>query len=112
MTTLCFILTMPGRGSWDGNWSGDGRFYAAIRRVKDSKAGELANGHFTHCWSGGWRASVEVRIVSGSEITKIRRRSNGFCGYDWMVDTIISHGRILDSAALAELNRQKETVPA
>ena len=42
----------------------------------------------------GWRANITAEIVTGKEASKIRRKSIGFCGYDWMVSSIMSKGRI------------------
>jgi hypothetical protein len=100
MTMLCFELSMPNRGSWNGGWSGEGRCYARIRKfgrsaaMKEKAAEILAAGSYYYGWSDGWGASVSVREVTGSEARKIERRSAGFCGYDWMIDSIIRHGDI------------------
>jgi hypothetical protein len=29
-----FKLDMPGRGSWDGRWSGEGRLHVALAHLK------------------------------------------------------------------------------
>ncbi len=36
-----------------------------------------------------------MREVDGKEARRVRKESKGFCGYDWMVDEIRQHGRIL-----------------
>ncbi|MEK6880186.1 MAG: hypothetical protein AABY22_11280, partial [Nanoarchaeota archaeon] len=98
MKTLCFELTMPNRGSWNGRWSGEGNYYAIIRKF--SKGGKqksldiLNQKSYYYRWDDGWSASISVREVLGKEITQIKRKSNGFCGYDWMVDSIIDKGKI------------------
>ena len=37
---VCFELSMPGVGSWDGKWSGSGDYYARVRsfRVERQRA--------------------------------------------------------------------------
>lgn len=97
---LCFELSMPGVGSWNGQWSGASRYYAKVVNVGRNKArlerarAALAVGRFHHAWEDGWRASVTVCEVDARDAASIRRRSNGFCGYDWMVDSILKFGRI------------------
>ncbi len=89
--TLVFVLSMPGCASWNGRWSGEGKLYSIVRRFR-GKSPEP--GHYSYAWPDGWRASVEVRQVDFSEARRLRRNSKGFCGYDWMVDSIVKHGRI------------------
>jgi hypothetical protein len=101
MTIICFELSMPDRGSWNGRWSGEGRPYARIRKFGGSKATKekaariLAEGSYYYNFADGWGASVSVRDVTPSEAAKIERKSAGFCGYDWMIDSIIRDGEIL-----------------
>lgn len=92
---LAFELSMPSRSSWNGKWSGDGAPYVLVRRVADSNAG-LVGCHFYN-WSDGWCAMVAVRMVSGDEARKLRRKSAGFSGYDWMVSSLLLHGAIYAS---------------
>ena len=41
MIRVEFCLTMPGRGSWNQPWSGDGRSYLLMRDVEDGLARKL-----------------------------------------------------------------------
>ena len=91
MTRVKFLLTMPSRGSWNGEWSGDGHNYTLVRDLEDDAA-EKINGHsWSYIWSDGWIARVRASIVSAG---KARATSDGFCGYDWMVDSILRYGKI------------------
>jgi len=97
---LAFTLSMPGVGSWDGRWSGAGRPYVIVRPVRSKAAKEFAEeildgSPYRYDFGDGWAASVSVREVDGVEARKLRRASAGFCGYGWMVDEIMEHGRIL-----------------
>lgn len=101
MRLLCFELTMPGVASWNGRWSGEGRCHAKIRSVykpnekpffptKDNSTS------FDYRWKDGWWARVNCRQVTSREAKKIREISDGFCGYDWMIDSILKYGKIVD----------------
>lgn len=99
MRTYIFILTMPNNNSWNGKWSGEGKLYCAFRKIKekDIKIIERLNAkqNYYYNFGDGWGANVEVRQIAGKEITSYKKRSKGFCGYDWMIGEIIRHGRIL-----------------
>lgn len=93
---LQFKLTMPNRGSWDGKWSGDDDNYVMERNIIAHKAKKLLEkGNYRYNWSDGWSANIEVRRITG--LSKVERTSDGFCGYGWMVDSIIEHGEIRNS---------------
>lgn len=100
MTIICFELSMPNRGSWNGIWSGEDRLYArCIRfgrsRAMDGQAAKLFGiGSWYYSFGDGWGASVSVREVTAAEAKKIERKSAGFCGYEWMIQSIISYGEI------------------
>jgi hypothetical protein len=96
-----FKLSMPGRSSWDGGWSGEGKNYAVVRELSDEDLARLFDGVskdtklvecrriWTHRWSDGWIAKVTAHLVSvGEELAK----SDGFNGYDWMIDNILRTG--------------------
>lgn len=93
-----FRLSMPGRASWNGRWSGEDKNYTIVRTLTASQAALLfraAHGYsqpasFFHRWSDGWCAEVSARILRAGERPK---KSDGFHGYDWMVDNIIAHGK-------------------
>lgn len=86
---------MPGNNSWNGQWSGAGKLYAKIHKVSDKKSLELDGKSFSYNFGDGWRASVRAHASRDSIDTKqFRKNSKGFCGYDWMVDSILSDGAI------------------
>ncbi len=102
MSTLIFTLTMPGRSSWNGRWSGEDNLYAIVKTFGKSKAAQakvdsiLKQRHFSHSWSDSWRASIEVTFADAKEARHARKKSKGFCGYDWMVANILDHGSTYD----------------
>lgn len=98
---LLFLLTMPSRGSWNGGWSGAGNYYAIVRKTGNSKAGReraakvLAHGSYYYRWSDGWGANISVMEVTPQSARISSKKSKGFCGYDWMVDSIMERQKIL-----------------
>lgn len=95
-----FYLSMPSVASWDGNWSGNKKFYALTRSIRGKKGEDFnksleEKNYFTYNFGDGWRAAVRVEKVDGKQAAKIRRKSDGFNGYDWMVDSIIDNGDII-----------------
>ena len=88
-----FILTMPNAASWNGKWSGEGRLYAKVRYGYETKT--VKDGDYDYRWDDGWCANVEVKTVTSREAAKISKHSVGFYGYDWMIESIIKHGKIL-----------------
>lgn len=96
---LAFTLSMPGCPSWNGKWSGEGRKYVIVKTFTSK---ELANAvlilnerSFSYRWDDGWHACIDVHEVNSSQAAKLRKESDGFCGYDWMVDTIVKYGKPL-----------------
>lgn len=93
---LAFVLTMPGRNTWNGKWTGDGELFAIVKNLGQSKAacdkGAALLGHHGYSWDDGWYANIEVREVDSREARRIRAKSRGFWGYGWMVDNLLHHG--------------------
>ena len=97
---LAFTLSMPGCPSWNGKWSGEGRKYSIIRSFIGKESIKTAirileHGQYYYCWDDGLRAAIDVHEVNSSQARKLRLQSAGFCGYDWMVETIIKYGKPL-----------------
>jgi hypothetical protein len=91
MTRVEFRLAMPGRSSWDGKWSGDDRNLTLERKLDDEKATQLDGRTWSYGWPDGWRAEVSARVI---RVEEREVPSSGFHGYDWMVASILRHGRI------------------
>jgi hypothetical protein len=95
---VAFELSMPNRASWNGKWSGEERRYVRVVNVGASKKArekyQKLVGRHHYSFGDGWVAAVGVREVERSEAGKLRRASNGFCGYDWMIESLRMHGEI------------------
>lgn len=95
---ICFELTMPNRGSWNGRWSGenDGHYLFKTSQATSMKKRfqELDGRSWYYSWPDGWGACISARIVDSKEAAKLRRRNAGFCMYDWMVSDILTFGEI------------------
>jgi hypothetical protein len=40
------------------------------------------------------KGMLRVEIIDSPEASKRRKVSKGFCGYEWMIESIIYHGKI------------------
>lgn len=100
---LSFTLSMPNNNSWNGKWSGENRFYAKVINFGRTKKGEAAaqkildESYYYYNFGDGWGAGVSVKEVDAREAAKIRRKTAGFCGYDWMIDSIREFNEILNT---------------
>jgi hypothetical protein len=93
MNRVEFRLTMPGKNSWNGKWTGEDKIYVIYKTLTKKKVEELGltttAKSFGYSWDDGWKADVRTRILEKGEKKK---KSAGFCGYDWMVSNIIMYG--------------------
>lgn len=100
MKYIKYQLTMPGVGSWNGKWTGDSRYYVKVRKYSDVRDAEkvkkiLANKSYYYGWGDGWGANVKVELIDGQQSIREKRKSDGFCGYEWMIDSIEKIQKIL-----------------
>lgn len=111
---IVFVLSMPGNNSWNGKWSGEGDCYAVIRTVSNAKKhivkylALLEKRHFSYNFGDGWRASIEVFEPTPTQVRQYRKISRGFCGYDWMIDTILAHGEIRCDVKVEENGKRRK----
>jgi hypothetical protein len=106
-----FTLSMPSNNSWNGKWSGASKNYFLVRSFRGlnacAKAQEILNHHsFFYNFGDGWGASIRVEECLGRP-----GKSDGFCAYDWMVESILEHGTILNDSQI-EGKRAKEIAEA
>ena len=98
---LAFELSMPNVGSWNGKWTGAGRPYVKVVNLGQSQKAKvkaqpiLDKGYYRYDFGDGWAAGISVKAVTPREAGQLRRKSQGFCGYDWMVESIMQDGCII-----------------
>jgi len=105
---LAFYLSMPGCPSWNGKWSGEGNLYVIVKTFRSKKDIEKAERikekkYYSYRWEDGWMAGIRIEEVDSNKAKKLRNKSKGFCGYDWMVDTIIEYDRPTNSYEVRQL---------
>lgn len=108
---LAFTLTMPQNNSWNNRWSGRDKLFCIVKKFPNTakylvKEMKLDGKSFTHNFGDGWVAQVSVKRVDSFEARSLRKRSHGFCGYDWMIDSILAHGKIqIHSDVVQEISK-------
>lgn len=89
-----FTLSMPNVGSWNGRWSGENEIYFVSRKNRKKEA-ELDGKYFRYNFGDGWSAGISCKKMSSQEANKLRKKSKDFCGYEWMVDSILENNKII-----------------
>lgn len=95
-----FELSMPDIGSWNGRWSGENNLYAKVISFKGKAREKIAQeiteiGDFYYNFGDGWSANINVEKIDSKETAKVKRKSKGFYGYEWMIDSIIKNKKII-----------------
>lgn len=90
---IVFELTMPHAASWNGKWSGADQRHIRVKYECDVPK-DIIGKDFDYRWDDSWCANISVQKMPAKEARRLERVSNGFCGYDWMIRSIIKHGRI------------------
>ena len=89
---VIFQLSMPSNNSWNGKWRGEDNVYTVARTLPAAKADALKR-RYTYSFGDGWVAAVSVREAAREKPT------NRFCGYEWMIDSILTRDAITAEAA-------------
>lgn len=105
---VSFVLSMPNIGSWNGKWTGEDNLYVIVRSFVGKERSLIADrviekGYYHYNFGDGWSAGVTIKKVDSKISAKLKRKSKGFCGYDWMVDSIIKYDEILNSLQIKEI---------
>lgn len=108
---LCFELSMPSVGSWNGRWSGEDKRYIIKKNVRSKKDIEKAKsliGYHHYNFGDGWAAGIDITEIDRSESKKLDKyRKNGFCGYEWMMRSLWNYGKIMNSNQIEEIKREE-----
>ena len=99
MKTLVFTLSMPNVGSWNHRWSGESLVYAKSKQLLAEQLKQLRFNYrepqdFYYDFGDGWGANVHVEVMSAKDAKKYLKNSQGFCGYEWMISSILKYGKI------------------
>lgn len=98
---IVFELTMPHVGSWNGKWSSEKGIHVIVKPEKHVKK-SLWDKDYYYSWPDGWTCCIMCKRVPYAEARKLKSKSKGFCGYDWMVDSIIHYGSIMTKSEQIE----------
>lgn len=111
---ICFELTMPNVGSWNGRWTGESKKYYRFRNLTKKEAEKLLKGKerrsWHYSWDDGWGANVTAEHVYAAEKNKRQRKSAGFCGYEWMIDSILKADTILNTQQMKAWEEENKTL--
>ena len=92
---LLFKLTMPNVGSWNGIWTAASNFYGKTKKLSPKLENEMDGKSWFYRWDDGWTACVSCEKMPAREANKAMKKSKGFCGYEWMIASILKHNEIL-----------------
>jgi len=91
-TKVEFKLAMPGVASADGKWSGQDKNYTITKELTKDQVAKLGDKkYWAYSFGDGWVAGIKARVLNKDTQQK---ESDGFCGYDWMVESILKTGMI------------------
>jgi hypothetical protein len=94
---------MPHAASWNGRWSGQDDGHFIFKSISDKYFKENENkliGSWFYSWPDGWGAQINGRLITSDAKKKLQKINRGFCGYGWMVDSIMLAGEIYTSTEL------------
>lgn len=92
-----FFLTFPKVNTWNGKWTGEGDLHAIVKPYNDRGIilyPDLKEGFYDYDFGDGWVAKVEVKFLTNKEARNVTKNTKGFCGYEWMIESIIKNGSI------------------
>ena len=117
MTVLLFEYGHSRVGSWNGKWSGEGSVFAKeVLRTKERKqhleslgidCKKGAKHKFTHDFGDGWVAEINMTVGNKKDFKQIMNASQGFMGYEWIIDSILKHGKVKQKFMIYDLQLKK-----
>ena len=94
MRIVCFELTFPNRGSWNGHWSDEREGHCLFKKMKEKEAQKYNGRDWYYNFGDGWCANISATINDAYTTRFLKRKNGGFCGYNWMVDSIMAYDEI------------------
>ena len=99
MNYLLFKLSMPHRGSWNNKWSLENENFTIAKRFRKcdfEKLPDIVGKYHEYRWDDGWTAVVNVKHLTNiKDVKQLTKNSQGFCGYDWMIESLLKFGKIM-----------------
>ena len=89
-----FFLTVSNRYSSDTALSVENELYCKVKPFREKHEAIIDDAYFYN-FKDGLRAIVEVKKVPSKEAVKMEKASKGFCGHEWMIESIEKHGQII-----------------
>jgi hypothetical protein len=91
---------MPNVGSWNGKWSGENDLYAIVHTFRTKEGNQIATKilekkYYHYNFGDGWSAGIRINQIDSKQKRYIQKKSRGFYGYEWMIDSIIKHNKII-----------------
>ena len=92
---IIFKLSMPHANSWNGKWSGEKDVHIITKPDKYVPK-DIIDKNYYYDFGDGWGACIDVIKMNGrsKEYKQMIKNNKGFCGYDWMVNSIINNNEI------------------
>jgi len=89
-------VDMLRNNTWNGKWTGEDNNYVIYKNLIDKKVKELIDETHGELWwtynfGDGWIAKISARFLEKGER---KQKSDGFCGYEWMVRSILTYNKI------------------
>lgn len=109
MKILCFKLWVTSCNTWNRQHSFNNQyliFKTFLKKDNETADKILAKKSYGYMWDDGWTVSISVSQVSSEEKRRLEKVNAGFLGYDWMVDSIIKHGKIIDASMEVKETRE------
>lgn len=105
MTVLLFEYGHSKINTWNGRWAGEDKIFAKEVFLSTSKRERLselgfdlrrgAKKSFTHDFGDGWVAEITMTVGAKKDFKEVMKHSEGFMGYEWIIDSILKHGKIV-----------------
>ena len=97
-TIYCVAFQLMFLRQLDGSWvPADDKFLATTRQFmsQGTACKFVEHGEYVFDMEDGRRAVITAQRINEAQRNRLVRESDGFCGCEWMVDSIVKHGKII-----------------